>query len=160
MSGRTARSSYNIDCRRRIAAVDIEQVHQDRKGATVSRRKGVALTIAVAVIASAAGCGDGSSGSSDPGPVPAPKAHVTEEDVMRLAQIVTNDGGLTYEHTPTGCKMAVVLLGRGTVDLYAEAGDNVASNPDRTVGVKIVDKREQECHSALTEALATVRYER
>jgi hypothetical protein len=101
-----------------------------------------------------AGCGgDGDEEGAVPGP--APPEH-TEAEVLEQANIVTRDGGLSYVHKPSGCHLAVVMIGRDLVDLYADAGDVVASNPDRTVGVKISEsaERDPECHAALTEALA------
>jgi len=100
-----------------------------------------------------AGCGGGDSS----GAVPPPPESMSEADVIEAGHLTPHNGGLTYTHDPSGCELAVILIGEGTVDLYASAGDNVASNPDRSIGVKITvpsGSEEQRCHKALTEELA------
>jgi hypothetical protein len=62
-----------------------------------------------------------------------------------------------YDNIAVGgrrCDVAVLLTSASEVDLYADAGAVVATNPDRTVGVKIVDQAAETCHRLLTEALA------
>jgi hypothetical protein len=112
------------------------------------RRALVALLVALV-----AGCGD----DDDQGAVPAPPPpEYTEAEVLRKAKLTPNDGGLSYTHRPSRCNIAVVMIGAEEVALYADAGDVVASNPDRTVGVKITvhSDDEQQCHRALTEELS------
>jgi hypothetical protein len=112
-------------------------------------------TLAIIIAAAAvlvAGCG-GSSDAKPTGAVPAPSApEYTEQKVMQRANIITKDNGITYNHKPSGCQLAAILIGSEMVAMYADAGDTVASNPDRTVGVKITD--DPPCHQKLTAELA------
>lgn len=60
-------------------------------------------------------------------------------------RIVTRDG--------VECEVSVVLTDATEVALYADAGDVVATNPDRTAGVKITSSEKQTCHDEVTSRL-------
>ena len=59
----------------------------------------------------------------------------TETQIIDAAQLTPDGIGYT---TPEGCEVAVVFTTKQEVDLYADAGDTVATNPDGTAGYKIV----------------------
>ena len=92
--------------------------------------------------------------ASSEGAVPAPS--FDDQDVRRYLHIGPEKFGEYTYRAPDGtrCELAVILAGALSVSLYADAGDNVASNPTRTAGVKIVDEKGQKCHALLTRALA------
>ena len=52
------------------------------------------------------------------------------------------------------CDLPIFLTTAQEVDLYAGAGDTVATNPAGTAGVKIVGGEQATCLDELTEALA------
>ena len=49
------------------------------------------------------------------------------------------------------CYAAVVLTSPASIDLYASAGDGVATDPSQTVGVQVDD---EQCHALFTDALS------
>lgn len=80
-----------------------------------------------------------------------------ESEVLRLAGIESVDGGAVYRlKSAPDCQAAVVMTNKGTVDLYADAGDTVAKNPTGTAGVKVTSAEEATCAAAFTEALQAV----
>lgn len=109
------------------------------------------LTLTVMAALAIAGCG-----SSD-GDDPAPKSW-NESDVIARAGLQAQDGGLTYRlKAHPQCVAAVILTTANEVELYGEAGDTVATNPDRTAGVKVTSDETATCATLFTEALRAVR---
>lgn len=51
------------------------------------------------------------------------------------------------------CPVSVILTDPSMVSLYADAGDNVATNPDASAGVKIVADEGSTCKKLITAAL-------
>ncbi|WP_028061199.1 hypothetical protein [Candidatus Solirubrobacter pratensis] len=100
-----------------------------------------------------AGCGGGgessSAGGDTSGTVRNAPAH-SEQDVIDALQL-TSDNGISYTD-PNGCEVAVVLIGKNTVNLYSGAGDTVATNPAGDVGVKVVSN-DPSCASKLAAGL-------
>ena len=96
--------------------------------------------------------------TTEPAPEPEPTepARFDESEVAdHLGLLRDPEMGVVYEDpSGTDCFIAVVLTDANMVSLYADAGDNVAANPDRTAGVKIVTPEAQFCNDALTQALA------
>ena len=62
----------------------------------------------------------------------------TEQDIITATDLTLSDTGISYD-TPSGCDAAVLLTNKNEVDLYADAGDTVVTNPDGTAGYKTSD---------------------
>jgi hypothetical protein len=112
----------------------------------------------LAVVASLVGAGlvlsgCGKSGSTT---VPASEARFSEAEVDRLAGLRRNSD-LTYRLAAHPTCLADSLLRSGQeVQTYKKAGDVVATNPDKTVGVKITGQSEP-CQRLFAAAMARVR---
>lgn len=104
------------------------------------------MVFVIAITTVIAGCG--SSGSSS-GPVPENSRNVaryTGEQIVAALNLTTdpNQGGPRVTNDPaeglwdptTGCTVDVVMTTPAEVETYAGAGDPVATNLSRTVGVK------------------------
>lgn len=133
------------------------------------RRALAALSLTVLSV-SVAACGDNEPAPADVTPKadsaptsdapdlsnqePAP-ATFSEADV--IAELGAQDTGGGYAEIPLAgdqtCEF-IVLASAADVSMYADAGDNVAANPDKTAGAKITDGPEDICNSMLTELLA------
>jgi hypothetical protein len=122
---------------------------------------------ALAVAGALAGCGDdggggnGTSGGEQTSTLrnATPRSEVvTEEQVLRATGLRSIDNGLVYR-TASGCDVALILLDRQSVDLYAGAGDTVVTNPDGYVGLKLTvePKDERRCADELGRGLAKFR---
>lgn len=107
-----------------------------------------------------AGCG----GSDDPGndsggakakPTIRNAAPWTEQQVMDAAGLTSDDDGLSYS-TSSGCNVSVVLTSKQAVDLYADAGSTVVTNPEGTAGVK-TSGDEPDCLAELQRGLSKLR---
>jgi hypothetical protein len=79
-----------------------------------------------------------------------------ESVVVAHLRLVQDPGGIawTYESDGLTCNVAAVLTTATQVAMYADAGDVVAANPDRSAGVKIVSAESAACLAALNAALA------
>ena len=66
----------------------------------------------------------------------------TEQQVVDVAGLAISEGGNSYT-TPLCDQIAVVLLGKNSVDLYVSAGDTIITNPDGTVGIKAIGPSQQ-----------------
>lgn len=120
-----------------------------------------ALTItAVAVLASA--CGGGGGGATTPAaPEGTPTLSAPSPAVLWDASTIAAHIGLeTAQHDvltlPDGvrCGIPVILTSAVMVMLYGV--DVIATNPDRTAGVKIVAAEAATCLAAITELLTTL----
>lgn len=85
------------------------------------------------------GCG----GSSDPSPVD--RQPVSEQQLATALGLTQTGADWS---TPSGCSVAVLLTTPQEVALYADAGDPVVANPERSVGVKLEDDSES-CRAEL-----------
>jgi hypothetical protein len=123
------------------------------------------LLTGLALVATvAAGCGTTHSASAAPAAAPAPTVmdggdgpalvHHNASEVRRALHlgasgVVTLRGGVE-------CEVAEVMTSATEVSMYTDAGDNVAANLARTVGVKIIADEAQTCNVALTKRLESV----
>jgi hypothetical protein len=101
-----------------------------------------------------AACGSSGSSASGGGDQIRNADPWTEEQVAAAAHLTADEDGLAWT-TPSGCSVAVILVSRANVDLYAGAGDPVATNPDGTAGVKFDGT--QECGAELASGLKSLR---
>lgn len=89
------------------------------------------------------------------GPVDYPEDH---HDVSGLADTLdlVKKNSSTYEWTaPDGTWCDGMLLnGTSSVSMYADAGDVVATTPDRTLGFKVGGDDSKVCHADMAERLA------
>ncbi len=79
-----------------------------------------------------------------------------QSQIVDFLHMSSTDGDISWQFNTedaTVCNISVVLISAASVSLYADAGDNVATNPDKTAGVKISDAEGASCHRYLTEAL-------
>lgn len=76
----------------------------------------------------------------------------TEQQVADLAGFHPTDGGIAW--TGYGCDIAVIMTTRASVEMYADAGDPVVTNPSGTVGVKF--SPDPGCRTVLLRALRRV----
>jgi hypothetical protein len=89
--------------------------------------------IPVLFVLALAGCSESDSGTD--GAILNPPAY-TEQEIAEAALLSSKDG-ISYV-SPGGCQVAVILDSPQEVQLYADAGDTVVTNPSGTVGLKIV----------------------
>ncbi len=110
------------------------------------------LVIGLWVVA-LAGCGSEDKGGSGTSAVTALNADVplSEEDIAKQAGF-QHDGPIAYEYQ--GCQISVILPSPDYIQLYAEAGDTVITDPTGTIGAKIYDT--PECVDSVGHALAKV----
>lgn len=114
-----------------------------------------ALTFALLLTLS--GCGE----SDITGPATSddaqPRLYDESEIVEHLGLVDDGSGTDSYIYRGPGqieCNIPVVLKSSDEVALYANAGDNVASNSIGSAGVKFNGDELASCQEALTEALA------
>lgn len=109
------------------------------------------------------GCGGGNDDAGSDNGFGEETSPAAPERLYDQSEVVAHIGATptdydTYEvFTADGvaCEAVLFLLGKGEVSLYADAGDNVAANPDRTVGVKISAEEERTCNEEFTKRLST-----
>lgn len=113
------------------------------------KRYVAALVVVVMIALSGCGSSDVKENSS-PSTAPTAAVQVDESQVVEYLglknyRFKTDDG--------TTCEVSVVMTNANMVNMYAEAGDNVATNKDGTVGVKISSSEAVTCQVALAERL-------
>jgi len=100
-----------------------------------------------------AGCG--SSSSSEPAGAP---RSWTLSDVVRRSGLQRNADGLTYRIAGhPRCVARVLLRSSDEVRTYRNSGDVVATNPDRSAGVKVDPGQPASCRRLFTQAFNNVR---
>jgi hypothetical protein len=77
----------------------------------------------------------------------------TEQQVADLAGFQSTDDGMAW--IGSGCQISVIMTTRASVEMYADAGDAVVTNPAGTVGVKFFP--DPGCRVALLHALQDVK---
>jgi hypothetical protein len=109
----------------------------------------VAATVAALALA---GCG---SSSSDQ---PSGPRSWTLQRLLRLSGLKRSEDGLTYSlpSHPT-CVARILLRSNAEVQTYKNAGDVVATNPDKSAGVRVEPGSPASCKAVFTQALANVR---
>lgn len=116
----------------------------------------IAIVTVALVLVLLTACGGGSDG---PGRV------WDESSVVSSLGLTKPEGSANpaewQYRTPTGmlCPIFGIQTSRKEVDLYKEAGDPIATNPDGSVGLKVNTSQTGEvaaCLEALTEAMASL----
>ena len=109
--------------------------------------------VAVALAALAlAGCGSSSSSQSS-----GPRSW-TLQRLLRLSGLQRSADGLSYrlpDHPR--CVARIVLRSNAEVQTYQNAGDVIATNPDKSAGVRVEPGEPPSCKAAFTQALAKVK---
>ena|ERR1700730_1100710 len=124
---------------------------------------------AILVVGLMAACG-GSQGQRSPAatvapqpsspvtvaPQPSSPAVFDQSQLVQYLHLTATDDHLAWTYAApngTNCNVAVILTTPAMVQLYAGAGDVVATNPNREAGVKVVDAEAATCQRLLTDAL-------
>src|SRR5919107_5476464 len=110
------------------------------------------LVAALAAVA-LAGCGSGSSSSQPSGP-----RSWTLQQFLRLSGLQRSEDGLSYslpDHPR--CVARILLRSNAEVQTYTNAGDVVATNPDKSAGVRVEPGQPPSCKAVFTQALAKVK---
>lgn len=119
----------------------------------------VIKTLAAAACLVLAGCSD-SGGSSEAKEVEQGRIWDKSEVVEAVGLVEDNQGGWTSWHFTTiggvKCKVAVIMTTGNAVELYASAGDAVATNADRTAGLKITAAETKTCLKAANELMSAL----
>jgi hypothetical protein len=112
-------------------------------------------TAAVAAALLLAGCGSSNSSSSSGASGP---RSWTLDEVLRLTGLKRNADGLTYT-VPGRPRCVVRLLLRSTAEVqtYKDAGDVVATNPDKSAGIRVEPEEPASCKGVFTQTLAKVK---
>jgi hypothetical protein len=109
----------------------------------------LAAALAVLVLA---GCG---SSSSDQ---PSGPRSWTLPQLLRLSGLRRSSDGLTYTlPNQPRCVARIVLRSTAEVQTYKNAGDVVATNPDKSAGVRVEPGSPATCKAVFTQALAHVK---
>ncbi|MEA2383342.1 MAG: hypothetical protein QOH72_3313 [Solirubrobacteraceae bacterium] len=102
-----------------------------------------------------AGCGSQQPGT--PQPTGPPRAW-TLADFLRLSGIRRDSDHLTYRlPAHPRCTALTILRSTDEVESYTASGDVIATNPDRSAGVKVEPEEPASCRVLFTRALAQVR---
>jgi hypothetical protein len=114
-------------------------------------RRLVPAALAVALLA---GCGSSSSSSSS---ATGPRSW-TLAQVLRMSELRRSADGLTYSlPAHPKCVARVLLRSTAEVQTYKDAGDVIATNPDKSAGVRVEPDLPGSCKGLFTQALAKVR---
>jgi hypothetical protein len=96
-----------------------------------------------------AGCG--SSSSDQPS---GPRSWPIQR-FLRLSGLKRSEDGLTYSlPSHPRCVARILLLSNAEVQTYKNAGDVVATNPDKSAGVRVEQGTPPTCKAFFTQALA------
>lgn len=109
--------------------------------------KRAATVIAAAFLLAACGSSGGDDGS-------ATKVYDEADVVAHIGATADGNGSYTVSVEGAECAIPVVLTSAAAVAMYADAGDAVATNADRTAGVKITGDAQATCLEGLSEALS------
>ena len=100
-----------------------------------------------------AGCGGSSSSSQSSGP-----RSWTIQQFLRLSGLQRSADGLSYTlPNHPQCVARILLRSNAEVQTYKNAGDVIATNPDRSAGVRIEPGEPASCKAAFTQALAKLK---
>jgi nitrous oxide reductase accessory protein NosL len=96
-----------------------------------------------------AGCGSGSSGQ------PSGPRSWTIQQFLRLSGLHRSADGLSYSvPNHPQCVARILLRSNAEVQTYKNAGDVVATNPDKSAGVRVEPGEPATCKAVFTQALA------
>jgi hypothetical protein len=118
------------------------------------RQTRLAIAAVAAAALLAAGCGSSDSSSSS---ASGPRSW-TLADFLRLTGMKREADGLTY--TLPGhpkCPARLLLRSTAEVQTYKNAGDTVATNPDKSAGIRVEQEEPAACKGVFTQALAKVK---
>jgi hypothetical protein len=111
--------------------------------------------VAAAVAALAlAGCGSSSNSSSQSS---GPRSW-TIQQFLRLSGLQRSADGLSYRlPSHPQCVARILLRSNAEVQTYKNAGDVIATNPDKSAGVRVEPGEPASCKAAFTQALAKLK---
>ena len=118
----------------------------------------IATLLGLVLITGCAGNDADDPGTNEPGSLGLPEGHIDDQALAAFLGANRSDD----VRFPEGlCPVSVYLTSHDDIELYADAGDVVATDPTQTVGVKVGyyaagsgEPSQSECHSLLTEKLA------
>jgi ABC-type phosphate/phosphonate transport system substrate-binding protein len=111
----------------------------------------VAAAVAVALLAG--GCGSSDSSSSASGP-----RSWTLQQIQQDTGLKRSADGLSYSLPGhPRCVARIVLRSTAEVQTYKNAGDPIATNPDKSAGVRVEPEVPPACKAVFTAALAKVK---
>ena len=112
-------------------------------------RSVVAAALATLVLA---GCGSSSSSESS-----GPRSW-TLGQFLRLSGMKRGADGLSYQlPNHPRCVARILLRSTAEVQTYENSGDVIATNPDKSAGVRVEPGEPASCKAAFTQALAHVK---
>ena len=98
-----------------------------------------------------AGCGSSSSSESQPSGPPS----WSLQQFLRLSGLQRSADGLSYRlPNHPRCVARILLRSNAEVQTYQNAGDVIATNPDKSAGVRVEPGEPASCKAAFTQALA------
>ena len=96
-----------------------------------------------------AGCGSSASSSQPSGP-----RSWTIQQFLRLSGLQRSADGLSYSlPNHPRCVARILLRSNAEVQTYKNAGDVVATNPDKSAGVRVEPGEPATCKAVFTQAL-------
>lgn len=117
----------------------------------------VIKTLAAAACLVLAGCSD-SGGSSEAKEVEQGRIW-DKSEVVEAVGLSQDEGRMWWHFTTEGgvrCDVAVIMTTSNAVELYASAGDAVATNADRTAGLKITAAETKTCLEAANKLMSAL----
>jgi hypothetical protein len=113
-------------------------------------RSVVPAALAVALIA---GCGSSDSSSSSSGP-----RSWTLQQILQDTGLQRSADGLSYRLPgQPRCVARIILRSTAEVQTYKNAGDVIATNPDKSAGVRVEPEVPQSCKAVFTKAFTKVK---
>ena len=110
----------------------------------------VAAALAALVLA---GCGGSSSSSQSSGP-----RSWTLAQFLRLSGLRRSEDGLSYRlPNHPQCVARILLRSTAEVQTYENSGDVIATNRDKSAGVRVEPGEPASCKAAFTQALAKLK---
>lgn len=83
-----------------------------------------------------------------------------QSEIIKALNLEKNSSGMSWKFimsNGTQCDVAVIMTTKGSVALYYNAGDVVATNPDKTAGVKITAAETRDCLNAAQKLLSSLK---
>jgi len=111
-------------------------------------------SLVAAGLAALALAGCGSSSSDQPS---GPRSWPLQR-FLRLSGLKRSEDGLSYSlPSHPGCVARILLRSNAEVQTYENAGDVIATNPDKSAGVRVEPGQPASCKAAFTQALARLK---
>jgi len=100
-----------------------------------------------------AGCGSSASSSQPSGP-----RSWTIQQLLHLSGLQRSADGLSYRlPNHPRCVARILLRSNAEVQTYQNAGDVIATNPDKSAGIRVEEGDPPSCKAVFTQALAHLR---